>query len=95
MSDICPAFGGCLRDVEFDSGRELDFLKQSIEVINVNMDGCAPYHVHPDQCKDDLITEVYNGTAMRALDTGLHSYTGELTQICMAFFLLVSKLKYA
>jgi len=70
------AFGGCLRRVFFDSNSEVDFLVDSIETSNVNMDGCPPYHQHADQCKDDLISQVYNGTALEAIDSGLHSYTG-------------------
>lgn len=73
---LFSAFGGCLKDVEFEKGSTIQFLEDSIEVMNVNMDGCAPYYEHPDQCKDDLITEVYNGTDLQVYDTGLHSYTG-------------------
>lgn len=60
---------------------DIDFLASIIEVVNVNMDGCTPYHVHADQCKDDLITEVYNGTAMQVYDVGLHSYTDYLYRV--------------
>ncbi|XP_052767673.1 usherin-like isoform X2 [Mya arenaria] len=75
------AFGGCIRNLEFDVGRDLDFLVNSIEVSNVNMDGCPPYHQHEDQCKDDLITQVYNGTELDAVDNGLHSYTDYLYRV--------------
>ncbi|XP_053408878.1 usherin-like [Mercenaria mercenaria] len=82
------AFGGCIKDLTFDNfGPRSDddytpnFLEDIIEVANVNMDGCTPYHVHADQCKDDLITEVYNGTALQVYDVGLHSYTDYLYRV--------------
>ena len=40
------------------------------------MDGCTPYHIHEESCKDDLITHVYNGTDMVVYDVNLHAYTG-------------------
>lgn len=58
-----------------------DFLESIIEVVNINMDGCAPFHVFPDQCKDDLITQVYNGTDLQTYDVGLHSYTDYLYRV--------------
>ena len=54
----------------------LDFFQETSEVVNVNMDGCTPYHLHADTCKDDLITHVYNGTEMQVYDVNLHAYTG-------------------
>lgn len=82
---IVSAFGGCLKDVQFERGSTLQFLEEKIEVMNVNMDGCAPYYEHPDQCKDDLITEVYNGSALQVYDTGLHSYTGDQLMVFKSY----------
>ena len=73
---LFSAFGGCLKDLQFELGSVTQFLEESIEVMNVNMDGCTPYYEHPDQCKDDLITDVYTGNNFTVHDTGLHSYTG-------------------
>ena len=49
---------------------------RTIVVQNINMDGCTPYHIHEESCKDDLITHVYNGTDMVVYVVNLHAYTG-------------------
>ena len=60
----------------FDDFSTLEYLEESLEVVNVNMDGCTPYHLFDETCRDDLITEVYNGSAMSAYDINLNPYTG-------------------
>ena len=74
---IVAAFGGCIRNINFpEEFLSLDFFHETSEVVNINMDGCTPYHLHADTCKDDLITHVYNGTEMLVYDVNLHAYTG-------------------
>ena len=74
---MISAFGGCIKDITFpEAFITLDFLVETIDVQNINMDGCTPFHLHAETCKDDLITHVYNGTEMQVYDVNLHAYTG-------------------
>ncbi|XP_055957017.1 usherin-like [Patella vulgata] len=74
------SFGGCIALFAVD-GNRYDFGKDATQVVNVNMDGCAPFQVPNNTCQDRLITEVYNGYDTQTFDTGLQPYTDYIYRV--------------
>ena len=68
-------FGGCISGL-LVNGEEFGLADSVLDVGNVNLDGCPPYHEPDNKCQDSLITEVYEGEDRIAYDTGLLPYTG-------------------
>ncbi|XP_076463865.1 usherin-like [Babylonia areolata] len=70
-------FGGCLAALTVDEENKLQFR----DLVNVNLDGCPPFHAPKDTCEDSLITDVYTGTDTTAFDYGLLPYTDYIYRV--------------
>ena len=71
---VCSGFGGCIKGLEVNEQR-LNMLYVR-DLVNINLDGCPPFHLPKDTCESGLITDVYTGSALTAYDYGLLPYTG-------------------
>lgn len=55
----------------------LNVIEHLEKLENVNMDGCTPFNLPEDNCKHDIVGNVYNGTEREFEDTDLQPYSGE------------------
>lgn len=72
---LCVGFGGCIANLTLNK-RTVD-LSTVRDLVNINLDGCPPFHVPEKSCQDSLVTEVYRGPQTIAYERGLMPYTGE------------------
>ncbi|ESO94175.1 hypothetical protein LOTGIDRAFT_118598, partial [Lottia gigantea] len=78
--DKFSGFGGCIAFFLVNT-KLFEFYKEAVEVVNVNMDGCAPFFLPNDTCKDNLITQVYEGVERETFDIGLQPYTDYIYRV--------------
>lgn len=55
----------------------LNVIEHLGKLENVNMDGCTPFNLPDDNCKHDIVGNVYNGTEREFEDKDLQPYSGE------------------
>ena len=67
-------FGGCIKN--FMVNDEVVDMSTVRDLVNINLDGCPPFHLPKDTCQDSLITDIYTGPDNVAYDYGLLPYTG-------------------
>lgn len=58
---------------------------------NVNLDGCTPFNLPEENCKHDIVGNVYNGTEREFEDTDLQPYSGE-NDHCSNWFLMLERI---
>ncbi|XP_025090014.1 usherin-like [Pomacea canaliculata] len=51
------------------------------DLVNINLDGCPPFHVPEKTCQDSLVTEVYRGPQTIAYERGLMPYTDYIYRV--------------
>ncbi|XP_078675414.1 usherin-like isoform X2 [Branchiostoma floridae x Branchiostoma belcheri] len=79
--DLQPGFGGCLKELSFNSGAAVNFILPDLEVANVALDGCPPDR-SMRVCMSDTTSQLYTGQALSFLDTtGLSTFTAYLYQV--------------
>ena len=76
-------FGGCISNIvitvfhRYYNNFPLNVIENLETLENVNMDGCTPFHLPEDNCKHDIVGNVFNGTEREFVDTNLQPYSGE------------------
>ncbi|XP_048258912.1 usherin-like [Haliotis rufescens] len=75
-------FGGCIADFMVMRGYSYtyDFLT-TLDVMNLNMDGCPPFSVPQVPCEEKLVTTLYEGTNNVTYDSGLQPYTDYIYRV--------------
>ncbi|KAK7487113.1 hypothetical protein BaRGS_00021608, partial [Batillaria attramentaria] len=75
-------FGGCMAKFTIDTIDNVQVDKIEIrDLINVNLDGCPPFHQPDDTCQAGLVTQIYHGADTLAYDTGLLPYTDYIYRV--------------
>ncbi|KAK7504941.1 hypothetical protein BaRGS_00003969 [Batillaria attramentaria] len=72
-------FGGCM--AKFTIGNVQVDKIEIRDLINVNLDGCPPFHQPDDTCQAGLVTQIYHGADTLAYDTGLLPYTDYIYRV--------------
>eukprot|EP00058_Branchiostoma_floridae_P024730 XP_002610220.1 hypothetical protein BRAFLDRAFT_76999 [Branchiostoma floridae] len=79
--DLQSGFGGCLKELSFNSGAAVNFILPDLEVANVALDGCPP-DGSMRVCMSDATSQLYMGQARSFVDTtGLSPFTEYLYQV--------------
>lgn len=76
-------FGGCISNIvitmfyPYYINFPLNVIERLEKLENVNLDGCTPFNLPEENCKHDIVGNVYNGTEREFEDTDLQPYSGE------------------